>query len=80
MRDDEDWSVYYRDDVRDELYARGWTDNHEGCLVKNGALWTEVGDSLESGLDGPRKTFVIEFPSETPAPVIVAACEAAASA
>ncbi|MGC4925499.1 hypothetical protein [Streptomyces sp. DT117] len=77
---DEDWSVDYRDDVREQLHAHGWTENDEGCLVKNGALWTEVNECLESGLDGPGKKFIITFPSETPAAVIVAACEAAVAA
>ncbi|MFJ1827371.1 hypothetical protein [Streptomyces sp. NPDC088178] len=76
---DEDWSIDYRDDVRDQLHARGWAVNDEGCLVKNGALWTELNEHLESGLDGPGKIFAIEFPSKTPAAVIVAACEAAAT-
>lgn len=78
--DDEDWSIDYRDDVRDQLHAHGWTVNQEGCLVKNGALWTELNENLESGLDGPGKAWQIEFPSNTPVAVIVAACEAAAKA
>jgi hypothetical protein len=74
--DTEDWSWDYRDDVRDALRALGWKENHEGCMVKNGALWTEINHHLESGLDAPDKSWQIEFPKSTPTAVIVAACEA----
>ncbi|MEV4975500.1 hypothetical protein [Streptomyces scopuliridis] len=75
--DNEDWSVDYRDDVRDQLRALGWKENDEGFMVKDGALWTEINEHLESGLDAPDKSWNIEFPCVTPAAVIVAACEAA---
>ena len=75
--DTEDWTVPYRDDVREQLRVLGWKENEEGCMVKSGALWTEINDQLESGLDGPDKDWQIEFPKNTPAAVIAAACEAA---
>ena len=74
--DDEDEP--YRDDVRDVLTAQGWTEDHEGFLRKDGALWTETNEHRESGLDGPDKGFVIQFTREVPAPVVIAACLAAA--
>jgi hypothetical protein len=74
---DDDWSIDYRDDVRDRLRAKGWRENNEGFMVKNGALWTEINSSLESGLDAPDKAWQIEFGKAVPAAVIVAACEAA---
>lgn len=76
---DEDWSIDYRDDVRDQLRALGWKENDEGFMVKGGALWTETNEHLDSGLDGPGKAYGIEFPSNVPASVIVAACEASVS-
>lgn len=64
----------YRDDVRELLLAAGWRETVEGHLVaRNGARWTEINTSLDSGLEGADKAWSVEFDSGVPAPVIVAA-------
>ncbi|MFF7022979.1 hypothetical protein ACFY97_18500 [Streptomyces klenkii] len=65
-----------RQDVRRMLLARGWAQDDEFILRKDGALWTETNGCRASGLDGVGYT--IEFAGSVPARVIVAACEAAA--
>ncbi|MEC4016124.1 hypothetical protein [Streptomyces sp. H27-D2] len=74
-----DEEIGYRDDVRDVLTAQGWTENSEGALIKNGALWTEANDCLDSGVVGPGQDYSVAFDSGVPARVITAACEAAAT-
>lgn len=76
--DTDDWTVNYRDDIRDQLRTHGWKENDEGCMVKNGALWTEINEALESGVDAPGKAYIISFDKNVPAAVIVATCEAVA--
>lgn len=72
-------SESHRDDVRDLLAKYGWKEDDGGCMVKNGALWTEINDYLDSGLDSPGKLYNVPFDSRVPASVIVAACLAAAA-
>ncbi|MFG2359347.1 hypothetical protein [Streptomyces sp. NPDC048521] len=65
-------------DVTEALEAAGWTgDESRTVLRKNGALWALTNETGESGLDCPNGA-VIEFPSNTPTVVIIAACLAAA--
>jgi hypothetical protein len=66
-------------DVGEALEAAGWnTDPASGVLRHpSGALWGVLNDSDASGLDCPNGA-VIEFPRDTPAVVVVAACLAAA--
>ena len=69
---------YGRLDVTEALEAAGWTsDETRTVLRKNGALWALTSEGGESGLDCPNGA-VIEFPSNTPTVVVVAACLAAA--
>ncbi|MFV8127498.1 hypothetical protein [Streptomyces syringium] len=67
-----------RYDVRRMLIARGWAQDGEWFMRKNNVLWTETAGRA-SGLDGPDGRYVVEFASDVPARVIVAACEAAAN-
>lgn len=68
----------YRDDVRVPLDAAGWRETGEDTVVaENGAMWTEVNDSLDSGIDGPGKAWSVAFDSNVPGVVIVAAALAA---
>lgn len=60
------------------LLRRGWTEDHEGFLRKGGALWTATNDRGDSGIDGPGQKWSVAFDGDVPAPVIVAAAEAAA--
>ncbi|MFF7411595.1 hypothetical protein [Streptomyces lydicus] len=69
-------------DVVEALEAAGWAGDDDMPLNilrhPSGAVWAVVGDTDDSGLDCPNGA-VIEFPSDTPAVVIVAACLAAAA-
>lgn len=76
---DEDRNGAYRDDVRDRLAGLGWTENTEGALVKNGTLWCEINNTHNSALTALGQMYGMHFASYVPAPVIVAACEAAAT-
>ena len=70
-----------RMDVVEALEAGGWIGDEEnplGLLRRGGAIWGVINDSGDSGLDCPNGA-VIEFPGDTPAVVIVAACLAAAA-
>jgi hypothetical protein len=65
-------------DVAEALEADGWTGENDDptLLRKNGAVWgitSESGDSSLTCQDGA----VIEFPSDAPTVVVVAACLAA---
>ncbi|MEU5476704.1 hypothetical protein [Streptomyces mirabilis] len=71
-----------RMDVVEALETAGWTgddDNPLGILRRNGAVWSVYNDSGDSGLTCPNNA-VLDFPSDTPTIVVVAACLAAASA
>lgn len=69
-----------RMDVVEALEAAGWTgddDNPLGILRHNGAVWSVINDSGDSGLTCPNGA-VLDFPGNTPTVVVVAACLAAA--
>ncbi|KUN32473.1 hypothetical protein AQJ11_02815 [Streptomyces corchorusii] len=68
-------------DVVELLEAAGWVGDEEnplGLLRCNGAIWGVTSDGGDSSLTEPAAGETIEFPSGTPAEVIVAACLAAA--
>lgn len=68
-----------RDDVSEVLEEAGWIgdpDNPLECLRKDGATWAVINEAADSQLGAGG--WNIEFPSDTPAVVIVAACLAAA--
>lgn len=69
-------------DVRRMLLRRGWTEDPGlGAMRKNASTWAVGNDSGDGFLSGPSRRggeYVVDFPSDTPARVIVAACEAAA--
>ncbi len=70
-----------RMDVVEALETAGWTgddDNPLGILRHNGAVWCCINDSGDSGLTCPNGA-VLDFPGDTPAVVVVAACLAAAA-
>ncbi|MFD9248473.1 hypothetical protein [Streptomyces bottropensis] len=71
-----DW--YGRLDVTEALEAAGWDGGDDRLLGKNGAFWGVTNESDDSSLTCPNDT-VIDFPSDTPTVVIVAACLAAAA-
>ncbi|WP_327160503.1 hypothetical protein [Streptomyces zaomyceticus] len=70
-------------DVLEALEAAGWTgdDDMPLSIVRHpsGAVWAVSNEVGDSGLDCPNGA-VIEFPSDAPTVVIVAACLAAAAA
>lgn len=69
-------------DVRRMLLKRGWTQSSDfGPIRKNAATWAVTNNGGDGFLSGPSRRggeYVVDFPSDTPARVIVAACEAAA--
>ena len=68
-------------DVVEALEAGGWIGDDDRpleILRKDGAVYAVINDRGDSGLDCPNGS-VVEFPSDTPAVVIVAACLAAAA-
>jgi hypothetical protein len=69
-------------DVRRMLLKRGWAEGPgRGTIRKNAATWAVVSDAGDGFLGGPSRRggeYCVDFPSDTPARVIVAACEAAA--
>jgi hypothetical protein len=74
---DDTWTTRF--DVSEVLEAADWigdADNPLEILRKNGATWAVINDAADSqlGADG----WNIQFPSDAPAVVIVAACLAAA--
>jgi hypothetical protein len=70
----------YRDDVREELEAAGWRETAEGWVVApNGALWTELNEVLDSGVDAPDKSWSVHFDIDVPAAAIVAVALVAAA-
>lgn len=75
-----DW--HGRLDVVEALEAAGWAGDDDMPLSilrhPSGAVWAVVDNGGDSGLDCPNGA-VIEFPSDTPTVVIVAACLAAAA-
>ncbi|MFH8805265.1 hypothetical protein ACH4F6_37945 [Streptomyces sp. NPDC017936] len=65
-------------DVAEALEADGWTGDDDGHLLrKNGAVWAVTSPNDDSGLTCPNGA-VLDFPRDTPAVVIIAACLAAA--
>ena len=70
-------------DVVEALEAAGWAGDDDMPLNilrhPSGAVWAVVGGTGDSGLDCCPNGAVIEFPSDTPTVVIVAACLAAAA-
>ncbi|MYX14440.1 hypothetical protein GTY67_13640 [Streptomyces sp. SID8374] len=74
-------TYYERLDISEALESAGWAaddDNPLDILRKNGctfAILNSCGDTGVSHTDG----WTVEFPSDTPAVVVVAACLAAAS-
>ncbi|MFG2532808.1 hypothetical protein [Streptomyces sp. NPDC048516] len=68
-------------DVVEALETAGWTGDADMPLSilrhPSGAVWALANGSGDSGLDCPNGA-VIEFPSDTPTIVVVAACLAAA--
>ncbi|MFF7795637.1 hypothetical protein [Streptomyces sp. NPDC007991] len=72
-----DW--HGRLDVSEALEAAGWTGDDDGQLLgMNGAFWGVTNQADDSSLTCPNDT-VIDFPSDTPTIVVVAACLAAAA-
>ncbi|MEU3261037.1 hypothetical protein ABZ694_25145 [Streptomyces albidoflavus] len=73
-----DWNG--RLDVLETLEAAGWVGDDEMPLSilrhPSGAVWAVTNESNDSGLTCPNGAN-IEFPSDTPTVVIVAACLAA---
>lgn len=71
---------YGRLDVVEALEAAGWTGDADMPLSilrhPSGAAWAVTNESDDSGLDCPNGA-VVEFPSDTPTVVVVAACLAA---
>ncbi|MFF5668860.1 hypothetical protein ACFY8S_01770 [Streptomyces hygroscopicus] len=68
-------------DVVEQLEAAGWTGDEEnplGLLRCNGASWGVTSEGGDSSLTEPAAGETIDFPSGTPAKLIVAACLAAA--
>ncbi len=69
-------------DVIEALEAAGWTGDDDAPLSilrhPAGAVFAVANDAGDSGLDCPNGA-VIEFPSDTPTVVLVAACLAAAA-
>jgi hypothetical protein len=69
-------------DVVEALEAEGWIGDPDMPLSilrhPSGAVWGVVNAADDSGLDCPNGA-VIEFPGDTPAVVIIAACLAAAA-
>ncbi|GFE20108.1 hypothetical protein [Streptomyces nigrescens] len=69
-------------DVVEALEAAGWTGDDDLPLSilrhPSGAVWAVIEETGDSGLDCPNGA-VIEFPSDTPTVVIIAACLAAAA-
>ncbi|MER0443145.1 hypothetical protein ABR738_00890 [Streptomyces sp. Edi4] len=74
---DDTWTT--RLDITEALEADGWEgdpDNPLELLRKNGATWALVNDANDSSLSSDGWT--VEFPSDCPDAVIIAACTAAA--
>lgn len=72
-----DW--HGRLDVAEALEAAGWTGGDDGQLLgKDGAFWGVTNEADDSSLTCPNDA-VIDFPSDTPTVVVVAACLAAAA-
>jgi hypothetical protein len=73
-----DW--HGRLDVLEALEAAGWVgdDDMPLSIVRHpsGAVWAVTSDAEDSGLDCPNRA-VIEFASDVPSLVIIAACLAA---
>lgn len=73
-----DW--HGRQDVLEALEAAGWVGDEEMPLSivrhPSGAVWAVANDAEDSGLDCPNGSG-IEFPSDVPSVVIIAACLAA---
>ncbi|MFF4661987.1 hypothetical protein [Streptomyces sp. NPDC001282] len=73
-----DW--HGRQDVLEALESEGWTGDADMPLSivrhPSGAVWALANEAEDSGLDCPNGA-VIEFPSDTPSAVIIAACLAA---
>ena len=66
-------------DVAEALEAADWDGGDDGQLLgRNGAFWGVTNEADDSSLTCPNDT-VVDFPSGTPAVVIVAACLAAAA-
>ncbi|MEU4912250.1 MULTISPECIES: hypothetical protein [Streptomyces] len=74
-----DW--WGRLDVVEALEENGWIGDADMPLSilrhPSGAVWAVVGGTDDSGLDCPGGA-VIQFPSDVPSAVIIAACLAAA--
>lgn len=69
-------------DVVEALEAAGWTGDDDyplSLLRKNGATYGVIGDSGDSSLTG-QGGWTVDFPTDMPTVVIVAACLAAAAA
>ncbi|MGW7100457.1 hypothetical protein [Streptomyces sp. NPDC054838] len=75
----DEWKT--RLNVTEALEAAGWTGDDANPLELlrsgNGATWALHNDACDSSLTGPGR-WTVEFPSDTPDAVIVAACLAAA--
>jgi len=67
-------------DIVESLEEAGWTGDTDMPLNilrhPSGAVWAVVGGTGDSGLDCPNGA-TIEFPSDTPSVVVIAACLAA---
>ncbi|MFF7631428.1 hypothetical protein [Streptomyces cyaneofuscatus] len=80
MSDTDTWDT--RLDITEALEAAGWEpdeDNPLELLRKNGATWALINDACDSQLTGPGG-WNIEFPSDVPNVLIIAACLAATPA
>ncbi|MFF8901700.1 hypothetical protein ACF082_29945 [Streptomyces lydicus] len=72
-----DW--HGRLDVAEALEAAGWAGPDDGHLLrKGGAVWAVTNECDDSGLTCPNGA-TLDFPSDVPTVVIVAACLAAAA-
>lgn len=62
-------------DVRRMLLRRGWTEDHEGILRKNGALWCATNQSGDSGVEAAGCAYGVNFNADVPARIITAIAE-----
>ncbi|MEU0627707.1 hypothetical protein [Streptomyces sp. NPDC005989] len=72
-------TYYERLDISEALETAGWTPDDENpleILRKNGACFAIINECGDSGVSAG--SWTVEFPTDTPVAVIVAACLAAA--
>jgi hypothetical protein len=66
-------------DVRRMLLRRGWTEDHEGFLWRNGAMWTALNAAGDSGVTARERAYDIQFNGDVPARIITAIAETIAN-